>query len=305
MKQTRRKRGLNDLNWISPIAKKIHFIWIGTNPLPDYFQLFFQRFKTLNPEFTFKMWKNKDLTLQNFPITYPYIKIIKKMHGKHIKDSPSAPTWLNSKGEAMVYSKWAQITDLMRLEIVFRYSGYYFDTTYECLKPLYGLFNRKETFVGCNESSRPLHTLPYLSNSFFGATKGNPILKRLLSKKSLGNIDFYWFKVNETTGPYYLRSGIQKGDNYHLFPSKYFYPFIEFPVQGRSVSTNKCHSHKRSNLTPKKNKGRNKGRSKGRNKGSKVIHLQQKKGYIHFPCDKYPKSYVLKHWQLGKSWVKK
>ena len=297
MKQTRRKRGLNDLNWISPIAKKIHFIWIGTNPIPDYFQLFFQRFKTLNPEFTFKIWKNKDLTSQNFPITYPYIKIIKKMHGKHIRDSPSSPTRLN-KGEPMVYSKWAQITDLMRLEIVFRHSGYYFDTTYECLKPLYDLFNRKDKFVGCNESSRPLHTLPYLSNSFFGATKGNPILKRLLSKKSLGNIDFYWFKVNETTGPYYLRSGIHKGDNYHLFPSKYFYPFIEFPVHGRSVSTNKCHSHKRSDLTPKKNKGRTKGRSK-------VIHLQQKKGYIHFPCDKYPKSYVLKHWQLGKSWVKK
>ena len=23
--------------WISPIDKKFHFIWIGSNPMPDYF----------------------------------------------------------------------------------------------------------------------------------------------------------------------------------------------------------------------------------------------------------------------------
>ena len=27
------------------------------------------------------------------------------------------------------------------------------------------------------------------------------------------------------------------------------------------------------------------------------------KGYLDFPCKKYPKSYALKHWQLGKSWL--
>ena len=27
------------------------------------------------------------------------------------------------------------------------------------------------------------------------------------------------------------------------------------------------------------------------------------KGNIRFPCDKYPKAYALKHWQLGKSWL--
>ena len=30
-------------------------------------------------------------------------------------------------GSPMTYSKWAQITDLMRLEIVYTYGGYYFD----------------------------------------------------------------------------------------------------------------------------------------------------------------------------------
>ena len=31
----------------------------------------------------------------------------------------------NEKGEPLKYSKWAQITDLMRLEIVYTYGGYY------------------------------------------------------------------------------------------------------------------------------------------------------------------------------------
>ena len=31
--------------------------------------------------------------------------------------------------------------------------------------------------------------------------------------------------------------------------------------------------------------------------------LKSKKGFIKYPCDKYPDSYALKHWQLGKSWL--
>ena len=40
----------------------------------------------------------------------------------------------NIKDGSPTYSKWAQITDLMRLEIVYNYGGYYFDTTFEILK---------------------------------------------------------------------------------------------------------------------------------------------------------------------------
>ena len=63
--------------WKSPIDRKIHFIWIGTNPYPDYFIKFLKEFKELCPEFTIKVWKNKDLTRHNFPITFPYIQKIK------------------------------------------------------------------------------------------------------------------------------------------------------------------------------------------------------------------------------------
>ena len=289
--------------WVSPIDKKFHFVWIGNQEKPDYFLLFLERFKELCPEFKIKVWGNSNLNKKNFPITYPYIKKIRKLQGGPVRGWSSGSFINDSKGESLIYSKWAQITDLMRLEIIYTHGGYYFDTNIECLKPLFDLLNiPKKRFVGCNESTYPFKKISYLSNSFFGATKNNIILKRLLSKRRLNNIDYYWMKPNETTGPYYLRSGIQMKDNYHIFPSEYFYPFVEFETDGRKVMPNKCHSHKR-NIKRTIKKNRRKRTISKSYKTNKSLKLKNKKGYLYFPCDKYPKSYALKHWNLGKSWL--
>jgi hypothetical protein len=237
------------------------------------------------PEFEIKVWGNKDLTKKKFPKTIEYIRKAKKLQGKPMID-PYGENMLNFKLEPLLYSKWAQITDLMRLEIVYNHGGYYFDTTFEILKPLYKLLNREESFVGCNEFPR-FKQAGILSNSFFGATKGNIILKRLLMKSKLNKIDFHDMQVDFETGPGYLRSGIELDDNYHIFPSTYFYPFVEEYSIGkdppyRKSSKNKCHGKKKTKRIKKR--------------------LKNKKGFIDFPCKKYPKSYALKHWQLGKSW---
>ena len=239
------------------------------------------------PEFTIKVWSNKDLTRKHFPKTIDYIRKVKKLHGKPMYDE-YGEKMLNFKLEPINYSKWAQITDLMRLEIIYNQGGYYFDTTFEILKPLYNLLNKKDyTFIGCNEIPR-FKNVDILSNSFFGATKKNVILKRLLTKSKLNKVDFYDMAVDFQTGPGYLRSGIQSNDKYYIFQSTYFYPFVEEYTPGqdppyRKASKNKCHGKKKTK--------------------KKVRRLKNKKGYIEFPCKKYPKSYALKHWQLGKSWL--
>ena len=94
--------------------------------------------------------------------------------------------------------------------------------------------------------------------------------------------------VDFQTGPGYLRSEIKSNDNYYIFPSSYFYPFVEEYSPGqdppyRKSSRNKCHGKKKTKRIKKR--------------------LQNKKGFIEFPCKRYPKSYALKHWQLGKSWL--
>jgi len=274
--------------WISPIPKTIHLIWIGNNPLPDYTKLFIKSFFNNCPEFTIKLWTESNLNSKNFPKTYKYIQEAKGYQGKPMEKSYSDTETMHyygKDGNIKNYSKFAQMTDLMRLEIIYNEGGFYFDTTFEILKPLYNLLNRKERFVGCNEIPR-FKDFSYLSNSFFGATKNNPILKRLLSKKYLHTIDFSRAAVDNETGPGYLRRGIYLSDNYYIYPTKYFYPFVEEYSPGenpsyRKASKNKCHSKKK----------------------KKSYKKLKNKGYIYFPCTKYNNSYALKHWQLGKSWV--
>ena len=168
--------------WISPIPRKIHFIWIGTNPLPDYFERFLKGFHKLNPEFEIKVWRNKDVTKKNFPKVWSYLKESKKLQGDRIKEYTNAYTMYNTKDEPYTYNKYAQQTDLLRLELIYNEGGYYFDTTFECLKPLYSLFNTKEQFIGCNEVPR-FKDFYALSNSFFGATKGRSYFTKIVNKE--------------------------------------------------------------------------------------------------------------------------
>ena len=135
--------------WISPIPRKVHLIWIGGEP-PDYFKLFLGTFQEHFSEFEIKVWGNKELTRKNFPKTIDFIRKAKKLQGKQMIDNDGYKMY-DENMEPLLYSKWAQITDLMRLEIVYRNGGYYFDTTFEILKPLYNIFNRNEKFIGCNE----------------------------------------------------------------------------------------------------------------------------------------------------------
>ena len=156
----------NQKPWKSPIPKLVHLIWIGGQDYPDYFKLFLKSFYDYLPEFTIKVWGDKELTRKNFPKTYSYIQKAKKVHGKQLIDDEGNKKY-TLKGEPMTYSKWAQITDLMRLEIVYNHGGFYFDTTFEILKPMYTLLNKRQhRFIGCNEVPR-FKDYGKLSNSFF------------------------------------------------------------------------------------------------------------------------------------------
>jgi len=297
--------------WVSPIPKDIHLIWIGGDP-PDYFQKFLGTFKEHLPEFTMKVWGNDDLTKKNFPKTFKYIQEAKKLQGKQMFNEEGRALY-DDDMNPLTYSKWAQITDLMRLEIIHNHGGFYFDTTFEILKPMYNLFNKKKyRFYGCNEVPR-FKDHYILSNSFFGAVKGSVILKRLLKKDVLDNIDFNDFAVDFQTGPGFLRSAVRLNDNYKILPSHYLYPFVEEYSPGedppfRKASKNKCHRDtikriKRSNNKRSNSNRKSKRKNNKRSNQKKLLKLKGNKGYLDFPCKKYPKSYALKHWQIGKSWL--
>ena len=196
-----------------------HQIWFGAD-IPQWRQVMFSANKKVCEQsgFEYKLWKNQDRNAENFPQTIAYQNAALEA------------------GQATGQSRWAQVADLARLEIVYNSGGVYADSLVEItpalLKAVTEAINQGAQFVGCNEDEcePPLDCKNaqgemYLSNSFFAATRGNPIFERLLSETSLDNIDMNDERLNHTTGPYFLRAAITPEDRVFMFKSNQVYQF--------------------------------------------------------------------------------
>ena len=288
VKRTKRKeKTKTDTKYKSPIPKKLHFIWLGPK-VPSYLKKFMKSFETYAPGFSMRLWGDKDITKQNFPKTYDTIQNVRKYQGEKIKEYTKQKTMYKTKGDPYTYSKYAQIADLMRYEIVYTEGGYYFDANMFLLKDITKLFDRKEKFVGCNELGTNLKQSEILSNSFFGAIPKSPVLGRLLSQSYLNKLDLRTLDVDFVTGPGALRSALMiSKDSYYIFPANTFYPYIlPWTAEGddhplRKSSDPKC-------TGPTKTKKRT---------------LKMKKHlWLEYPCKKYKGSYGIKVWESGGSW---
>jgi len=269
------------------IPKKIHIIWLGPKQ-PSYLKKFMDTFKKCAPGYETRLWGDNDITNKNFPLTYDTIQKVRKFQAVKIKEYTQQNTMLKSTGDPYTYSKYAQVSDLMRYEIIYNKGGYYFDANMFLLKDITKLFNRREQFVGCNELGTNMRKSPILSNSFFGAVTKSPVLKRLLTKKFLASIDLRTLDVDFETGPGALRSvlNIDK-DSYHIFPPNTFYPYIlPWSAEGddhplRKSSKPKCTGKKRTQ--------------------KKTLEMKDNL-WLEFPCHKYKGSYGIKVWESGGSW---
>ena len=279
------------------IPKKIHQIWIGSDTLPGYYDTYLETFKKNAPDYKYRLWTNKDITPENFPKTYPYIlKAVEtgiKMFGRNDKMWKGCPT-----------RKLAQIADLMRLEIIAREGGFYFDVKTELFSSPDKFYpSRRKTFnlILANESPCGLECKSankyYLSNSFFAAPQKHPLIEELLIKEKLEKINFTSHAVNEETGPHYLgeifTSNMRKEHkNFGIFmiSTNYIYPFINWTDDYRKAEQDKCISPTREKLAEISNN---------------PIEAFSHKGhttYALIPCDQYQPPHMIMHWGLGGTW---
>lgn len=224
--------------YLSPtgkISKIVHQIWIGTNPLSKYPHkvLYGKSFKNiLGNEWKYKLWTNKDVTIENFPITYKYIQECKKIKKK------------------VGLNPWSTMADLMKYELIYHHGGFYFDTNIELLRDITHLTNKR--FVVCNEDN---NIDKYMSCGFFGGSPYNKYLKKLLSEKNLNNIDFYSADAGVETGPWFFYKGFGKYySGVTILPSYKIYPISPGPDIRKDKCINKrtkkpifpCKKYKRS-----------------------------------------------------------
>ncbi len=191
------------------IPKIVHQIWFGNKEIPEYKKAMMKTVETAAKcaGWTYKLWTQKDFTEKNFPNVWAYCQIAIKA------------------GEKYKQSRWAQVVDLCRYELMCRFGGAYLDTNFFASVKLFNIIEEMNTrnrqVIVCNEDPCKMDCEgkagKYLSNSFICSVRHHPVFQHLISEERLDSINFdrektfeqveQSFMIHHTTGPYYLRSG--------------------------------------------------------------------------------------------------
>ena len=210
-------------NVLGSIPKKVNQIWFG-GAIPPWRQYLFDLNRTAAERngYGYRLWQNADRTPENFPSTIAY--------------QNDAIQIGNNTGQ----SRWAQVADLARLEILYTKGGIYIDSLFETgddfYKKMTELSENDAKFIAANEDPCGLDCVgaggkKYLSNSFIATMQWSPVMERLVIDSKLAQIDLNEKLINQTTGPYYLREGIVDpvADGVVLLETEQIYPF---PMSG-------------------------------------------------------------------------
>ncbi len=127
------------------IPKVIHYCWFGGNPKPDIINKCIESWKKFCPDWEIKEWNETNFDINEVP----YMK------------------------EAYDSKKWAFVSDVARLLVIYKYGGIYMDTDVELLSTLYSLTDYEAFFAF--ESERNINT-----GLGFGAVKHHKIIKAML-----------------------------------------------------------------------------------------------------------------------------
>lgn len=138
------------------IPKKIHYIWFGKGEKNDRIKHCIESWKKYLPDYEIIEW-NED----NFDIYYN-----------------------DFTKKAYENKKWAYVSDVARLYILYNEGGIYMDTDVEVYKPL-DQFLDNEGFIGFEDTH-------YLSSGTIGAEKNNNVIKYALDYYSC--IDFIQYE---------------------------------------------------------------------------------------------------------------
>jgi mannosyltransferase OCH1-like enzyme len=129
---------------MSPISKKIHQIWLGSQLRTEY-KGYSEKLRSLHPEWEYKLWSEKELG------------------------------WLAHKGEFDSAQLMSIKSNIARYEVVWNYGGVYMDMDFDPVRPLDGLLADASMLV-CPERSG------LLGNAFFAAAQQHPVLGYVVKK---------------------------------------------------------------------------------------------------------------------------
>lgn len=127
------------------IPKTIHYCWFGGNPLPEPARQCIESWKRYCPDYKIKQWSEKNFHFQ----TCPYAL------------------------QAYDCRKYAFVSDVVRMKVLYEEGGFYFDTDLELLRPL-EKFRGHSCVLGFEDSER-------VGTCFIGAQPDQPFIAEALA----------------------------------------------------------------------------------------------------------------------------
>ena len=167
------------------IPRILHQVWVGPNPLPEDFARYRESWRNHHPDWEMRLWTEESLP--------------KDLVRPEVYERMRKPT---------------ERSDMIRLEILFRFGGVYVDTDFECLRPIDPLIEGTEFFTCDLKPGR-------VNNAVIGSVRGHPLLERAL-RELRPRAEYGYDKHG--TGPFFLEALVRDQAGVTIYPPHYFYP---------------------------------------------------------------------------------
>lgn len=185
------------------IPKKLHFVWLG-RPMPEHMQRNVTAWKEMNPDWTTYLWTEKNIAILRHTELYRRAKELVP---------PDAVYQFQS--------------DIIRLELLFDFGGFYADTDTYPLRPLDEALAGREVFAAAEDRN-------WVGNTYLGAVPGHAVFRDLLSGLA-GNVRRHPRKrPNHLSGPRYL-TPIWRAHNAYVAPSRQWFPYSYTHVKNDAI----------------------------------------------------------------------
>lgn len=183
------------------IPKVIHYCWFGHGRVPDEMEVCMESWRKFCPDYEILEWNEDNFNIERYSYS----------------------------SQAYRHGKWAFVSDIARLDILYKYGGIYLDTDVELIRSLDDLLYQP-AFCGV-EKWRLLNT-----GGGCGAVPQHPALKKMLDYRKDILFEYSDGRLNlESSGSYescpLLEDGfvpdntIQIVDGMTIYSSDFFHPF--------------------------------------------------------------------------------
>lgn len=183
---------------MSNIPHIIHYCWFGKNEKPKVVIECINTWKKYFPDWEIKEWNEDNYDLSGI---------------QYVND-------------AYKLKKWAFVSDLVRLDILYKYGGIYLDIDVEFIRPLPSYFLEYKGFLGFE------YTNTIAPGLIFGVEKENPFVKKIIDtyegERFYYNKEGIYKTINMRMTEALLKDGLVKNGEYqvvgdfHIYPAEYF-----------------------------------------------------------------------------------